>query len=146
MAFISCQSEKKLRTGIFLGGEILNPSSRNVTLYQGTNVVEMLNLNSNLRFERKYDSLQSGIYKLEHLPEYQTLLLEEHDSVWVRINAAAFDESIVFSGVGASKNNFLIELFLKQESENKFLSSKYSSNKNTFKNIIDSLLLEKKKL
>ena len=64
--------------------------------------------------------LQSGIYKLEHLPEYQTLLLEEHDSLWVRINAAAFDESIVFSGVGASKNNFLIELFLKQESENKF--------------------------
>ena len=146
MALISCQSEEKLRTGIFIGGEILNPSSRNVTLYQGTNVVEMLDLNSNLRFERKYDSLQSGIYKLEHLPEYQTLLLEEHDSVWVRINAVAFDESIVFSGVGASKNNFLIELFLKQESENKFLSSKYSSNKNTFKNIIDSLLLEKKKL
>ena len=146
LALISCQSEEKLRTGIFLGGEILNPSSRNVTLYQGTNVVEMLDLNSNLRFERKYDSLQSGIYKLEHLPEYQTLLLEEHDSVWVRINAAAFDESIVFSGVGASKNNFLIELFLKQESENKYLSSKYSSNKNTFKNIIDSLLLEKKKL
>ena len=146
LALISCQSEEKLRTGIFLGGEILNPSSRNVTLYQGTNVVEMLDLNSNLRFERKYDSLQNGIYKLEHLPEYQTLLLEEHDSLWVRINAAAFDESIVFSGVGASKNNFLIELFLKQESENKFLSSKYSSNKNTFKNIIDSLLLEKKKL
>jgi len=146
LALISCQSEEKLRTGIFLGGEILNPSSRNVTLYQGANVVEMLDLNSNSRFERKYDSLQSGIYKLEHLPEYQTLLLEEHDSVWVRINAAAFDESIVFSGVGASKNNFLIELFLKQESENKFLSSKYSSNKNTFKNIIDSLLLEKKEL
>ena len=143
---MSCQPEEKLRTGIFLGGEILNPSSRNVTLYQGANVVEMLDLNSNLRFERKYDSLPSGIYKLEHLPEYQTFLLEELDSIWVRINAAAFDESIVFSGVGASKNNFLIELFLKQESENKYLSSKYSSNKNTFKNIIDSLLLEKKNL
>ena len=146
MALISCQPEEKLRTGIFLGGEILNPSSRNVTLYQGANIVEMLDLNSNLRFERKYDSLPSGIYKLEHLPEYQTFLLEELDSIWVRINAAAFDESIVFSGVGASKNNFLIELFLKQESENKYLSSKYSSNKNTFKNIIDSLLLEKKNL
>ena len=146
MALISCQPEEKLRTGIFLGGEILNPSSRNVTLYQGANIVEMLDLNSNLRFERKYDSLPSGIYKLEHLPEYQTFLLEELDSIWVRINAAAFDESIVFSGVGASKNNFLIELFLKQESENKYLSTKYSSNKNTFKNIIDSLLLEKKNL
>ena len=69
LALISFQSEEKLRTGIFIGGEILNPSSRNVTLYQGTNVVEMLDLNSNSRFERKYDSLQNGIYKLEHLPE-----------------------------------------------------------------------------
>ncbi len=143
---MSCNSKEKSRTGIFLGGQIVNPSSRNVTLYQGTNIIEMLELNSDLRFKRKYDSLSSGIYKLEHLPEYQTLLLEEHDSIWVRINAAAFDESIVYSGIGASKNNFLIELFLKQESESKYLSSKYSSNRKIFKNIIDSLLLEKKEL
>ena len=143
---LSCQLEKKSRTGIFLGGQIVNPSSRNVTLYQGANVIEMLELNSDLRFKRKYDSLKSGIYKLEHLPEYQTLLLEDHDSLWVRINAAAFDESIVFSGFGAAKNNFLIELFLKQESEKEYLSSKYSSDRKVFKYIIDSLLLEKKEL
>ena len=106
----------------------------------------MLSLDENLRFERKYDSLPNGIYKLEHLPEYQTLLLEEKDSLWVRINAADFDESIVFSGIGASKNNFLIELFLKQENENVYLSSKYSSDKEIFKHIIDSLLLQKKEL
>ena len=44
LALISCQSEEKLRTGIFLGGEILNPSSRNVTLYQGTNVCRNVGL------------------------------------------------------------------------------------------------------
>lgn len=144
--FFSCQPKNKTRTGIFLGGHILNPSSRTVTLYQGAKVIEMLELDENLRFQRKYDSLPSGIYKLEHLPEYQTLLLEEKDSLWVRINAAAFDESIVYSGIGASKNNFLIELFLKQDLENNYLSSKYSSNQKIFKNIIDSLLFEKKQL
>ena len=144
--FFSCQPKNKARTGIFLGGHILNPSSRTVTLYQGAKVIEMLELDENLRFQRKYDSLPSGIYKLEHLPEYQTLLLEEKDSLWVRINAAAFDESIVYSGIGASKNNFLIELFLKQDLENNYLSSKYSSNQKIFKNIIDSLLFEKKQL
>ena len=143
---LSCQAEKNSHSGIFLGGQIVNPSSRAVTLYQGTQVIEMLDLGENLRFQRQYDSLPDGIYKLEHLPEYQTLLLEDQDSLWVRINAAAFDESMVYSGVGASKNNFLLELFLKQEAENNYLSSKYSNNKRTFNAIIDSLLLEKKQL
>ena len=110
-----CNSKEKNRSGIFLGGQIVNPSSRIVSLYQESRTVEIFNLDENLRFQRKYDSLSSGIYKLEHLPEYQTLLLEEKDSLWVRINAAAFDESIVFSGLGATKNNFLIDLYLKQD-------------------------------
>lgn len=146
LLLLGCQPREKERSGIFLGGQIVNPSSRDVTLYQGSQEIDTISLDENLRFERKYDSLPNGIYKLEHIPEYQTLLLEEKDSLWVRINAADFDESIVFSGVGASKNNFLIELFLKQENENAFLSSKYSSDKETFKQIIDSLLLQKKGL
>lgn len=146
LLLLGCQPREKQRSGIFLGGQIVNPSSRDVTLYQGSQEIDMLSLDENLRFERKYDSLPNGIYKLEHLPEYQTLLLEEKDSLWVRINAADFDESIVFSGIGASKNNFLIELFLKQENENAYLSSKYSSDKEIFKHIIDSLLLQKKEL
>ncbi len=145
-AFTSCQSRDKLRSGIFLGGQIVNPSSRTVALYQGVNAIEALELDKKLRFERKFDSLPSGIYKLEHLPEYQTLLLEKQDSLWVRINAAVFNESIVYSGIGASKNNFLIELFLRQKQENNFLSTKYSNNKKSFKNIVDSLLNEKKQL
>ena len=146
LLLLGCQPREKERSGIFLGGQIVNPSSRDVTLYQSSQEIDMLSLDENLRFERKYDSLPNGIYKLEHLPEYQTLLLEEKDSLWVRINAADFDESIVFSGIGASKNNFLIELFLKQENENAYLSSKYSSDKEIFKHIIDSLLLQKKEL
>ena len=144
--FLSCQPSVKERDGIFLGGHIVNPSSRSVTLYQGSKVIEMLDLGENLRFQRQYDSLPDGIYKLEHLPEYLTLLLENQDSLWVRINAAAFDESMVYSGVGASKNNFLLELFLKQEAEVNFLSSKYSNNQLVFNAIIDSLLFEKKQL
>ncbi|MDG1022460.1 MAG: hypothetical protein P8O72_00285 [Flavobacteriaceae bacterium] len=143
---IGCQSEPYVRSGIFFGGQIVNPSSREVTLYQGNRVIETLELDKSLRFQKKFDSLTSGIYKVEHLPEFQTVLLEEKDSLWVRINASAFDESIVFSGVGASKNNFLMELILKQKSESNYLSSKYASNSNTFNSILDSLLLEKKQL
>ena len=144
LILLGCNSNTNTRDGIFLGGQIINPSSRDVTLYQGSNVIDMLDLDDNLKFQRKYDSLTSGIYKLEHLPEYQTVLLEETDSLWIRINATSFDESIVFSGIGATKNNFLIDLYLKQEEEVNFLSSKYSSDQVVFKKIIDSLVLEKK--
>jgi hypothetical protein len=142
----SCDSKPKEQTGIFLGGQITNPSSRSVTLYQGNQNIETLELDDQLRFQKRFDSLGSGIYKLEHLPEYQTTLLEKGDSLWVRINAVAFDESIFYSGNGASKNNFLMELVLKQESENRFLSNKFSKTSEVFNRILDSLLLEKKQL
>ena len=142
----SCEFNQYNRSGIFFGGQIVNPSSREVTLYQGNKVVETLKLDKTIRFQKKFDSIVSGIYKLEHFPEFQTVLLEEKDSLWVRINAIAFDESIVFSGIGASKNNFLMELMLKQKSESEYLSSKYASNSKTFNSILDSLLTEKKQL
>ena len=114
----SCNTEKQVSEGIFLGGQIIDPSSRFVTLYGGNRTEAIFELDNQLRFQQFFDSLPNGIYKLEHLPEYQSLLLEKGDSIWVRINAAAFDESIVYSGRGASKNNFLMELVLKQEREN----------------------------
>jgi len=144
--FFSCDSKPKDKVGIFLGGQIINPSSRSVTLYQGNQNIETIGLNDQLGFQKRFDSLESGIYKLEHLPEYQTILLEKADSIWVRINAAAFDESIFYSGNGASKNNFLMELVLKQESENRFLSNKFSKKSELFNKILDSLLFEKKQL
>ena len=143
---LSCNKENQEAQSIFLAGQIINPSSRNVTLYGGNRTVETFSLDDQLRFQKIFDSLPNGIYKLEHLPEYQSLLLEKGDSLWVRINAAAFDESIVFSGRGASKNNFLMELVLKQEKENQYLSGKYSSKRESFSHLIDSLVLEKKKL
>ncbi len=128
----------------FFGGQIVNPSSTYVTLYKDNKKIDSLTLNNNYRFFKYYDSLESGIYKIEHIPEYKSVFLEKGDSIWVRINASSFDESIVFSGRGAAKNNFMMNLLLRFEVENTFLSSKYSSNAKAFSMLIDSLLIEKK--
>ena len=140
----SCTGKEDNNKRVFIAGQIINPSSRTVTFYEGNKIVDMFELDEQLRFQKYYDSLSNGIFKLEHLPEYQSLLLEQGDSLWVRINAATFDESVVYSGKGASKNNFLMELFLRQEKENQFLSSKYASDQKTFSSLLDSMLLEKK--
>ena len=52
----SCISEKEPVNRIFLGGQIVNPSSRTVTLYQGNKPIEMFQLDRELRFQKKYDS------------------------------------------------------------------------------------------
>ena len=121
----SCQQDSK-SDRIFFGGQIINPSSNYVTLYKDNKTIDSLPLNINYRFFKYYDSLETGIYKIEHFPEYQSVFLEKGDSIWARINASSFDESIVYSGHGAAKNNFMMDLYLRFEEENSFLSSKYS--------------------
>jgi len=128
----------------FFGGQIINPSSNYLILYKNNSTIDCLLLDSNNRFKRSFNYLEPGIYKIEHIPEYQTVFLEPGDSLWVRVNAADFKKSIVFSGKGASKNNFLIDMEIKLENENEFLSSKYSLESDSFSLIIDSLVIEKK--
>ena len=144
MVIISCKKDIPSHK-IFFGGQIVNPSSTYVTLYKDNKTIDSLTLNNNYRFFKYYDSLESGIYKIEHIPEYKSIFLEKGDSIWARINASSFDESIVFSGRGSAKNNFMMDLLLRFEEENTFLSSKYSSNAEVFSVLIDSLLIEKKK-
>ena len=140
---LSCEKEITPNK-IFFGGQIINPSSTYVTLYKDNKTIDSLSLNLNYRFFKYYDSLETGIYKIEHIPEYKSVFLEKGDSIWARINASSFDESIFYSGRGAAKNNFMMDLLLRFETENNFLSSKYSSNSETFAQLIDSLLIEKK--
>ena len=140
---MSC--DQKDKNSIFIGGQVVKPSSSFVSLYYGNRILDTFLLQNNKRFSRKYDSLPPGIYKMEHIPEYTSLLLEPGDSMWVRINASDFHESLVFSGRGASKNNFLSDVRLRLDLENDFLASQYATDPSIFKQTVDSLLGEKKR-
>jgi len=50
--FFSCTTKEEPLNRIFLGGQIINPSSRTVTLYQGNTVVETFQLDDQLRFKK----------------------------------------------------------------------------------------------
>ena len=52
LLIVSCSIPDE-RSGIFFGGQIINPSSRSVTFYQGNSVIETLDLDNNFRFEKK---------------------------------------------------------------------------------------------
>jgi len=142
----SCSNPKtRSKTAVFFGGQVIQPTTDFLTLNHSNNIFsDTLLLNDKKRFQKEYDSLVSGIYTLEHLPEFQNVLLETGDSLWVRFNATDMAASLVYSGKGAAKNNFLMAVQLEQEKENQFLSSKYSLSSTAFNRLIDSLLSEKK--
>ena len=141
--FIGCQEDADRPTTAFFGGQIINPSSDFISLYKYGQRIDSLSLDENNRFARRYDSLQFGLFKMEHLPENQMVLIEAGDSIWSRANMADFNASLVFSGLGSAKNNYLMDTYLAIENELGFLSSKYAQNSTVFSSIIDSLLLEK---
>lgn len=106
----------------YLGGEIINPKSDFIILYDTKGKIsDTLRLDTENRFLHKIDSLQTGVYSIRHGGEYQIVLLEPTDSILFRLNTYDFDESLVFTGHGARKNNYLLRIFLENELESKKL-------------------------
>lgn len=141
---VACSSPSKIEDSAFLGGQIIQPSSAFISLYKYNKRMDSIRLDGNNRFAKRYDTLDYGLFKLEHLPENELLILEKGDSIWTRINTADFDASLVYSGRGSAKNNFLMEIVLQLKKEVGFLSSKYALNSAAFNRIIDSLTQQKK--
>ena len=117
-----CTSISDTADFAYIGGEIISPKNKTVILYNTKGKVsDTLTLDGNNRFIHKITHLQSGLYSISHGGEYQMLLLEPNDSVMLRINTYDFDESLVFTGNGSKKNNYLIKTYLFNETEAKKL-------------------------
>ena len=105
----SCNN-KNSRDNFFLGGEIINPSSNYVNFYYNNIKIDSIELNSENKFFKNLENIEPGIYRIEHIPENQYVIIENGDSLWIRVNVEDFKESLSFSGRGSSKNNFLVDM------------------------------------
>ena len=143
--FSSCNN-KNSSDDFFLGGEIINPSSNYVNFYYNNIKIDSLELDSENKFFKKIENIKPGIYRIEHLPENQYIIIENGDSLWIRVNVEDFKESLTFSGKGSSKNNFLVDISNMDDYENEYLSRYYVEESDVFKRKIDSLMNEKLKI
>ena len=142
---ISCNQDN-FKEGFYLGGEIINPSSRFVNFYFNNVKIDSIELNSENKFFKKIENINPGIYRIEHLPENQNIIVEKGDSLWIRVNVEDFQESLTFSGRGSSKNNFLVDINNMDTYENEYLSQYYVQESDVFRKKIDSLMNEKLKI
>jgi hypothetical protein len=134
----SCGNSKANEVA-YLGGEIVNPNNPYVVLYKNDQVVDSAVLDENNRFLLKIDPVVDGLYHFEHQPEMQYVMIEKGDSILFRLNTLDFDESLIFTGLGAEKNNFMIDMFLVNEDEERLVYDYYDLEAGEFVYKMDSL-------
>jgi len=148
LAFIvfSCKDkDSDVVPSTWIGGQIVNPKLDYVIFAQGDNILDTVKLDSNNFFLYHTDKMKDGLYILRH-SETQVFYVNPGDSLLLHVNTLDFDESLAYSGRGAEKNNFLMTLYLKNETENKFLPLWYTLSSTAFTKKIDSLKNRKLKI
>ena len=116
-----CKKDAPSENYAYLGGEIINPNTNFVVIYKSDAVLDTVKLDSNNRFIYKINHLKTGLHTFRHGEEIQVVLLEPKDSIIFRLNTFDFDESLVFTGEGDEKNNYLINDFLQNEIDEKHI-------------------------
>lgn len=137
--FSGCNETEKDQTGVFVGGQIMNPYNPYFILSKDNKVIDTLILDQNNQFGKKFENLEAGVYNFNHPPENQMMYLEPGDSILVWLNTLQFDESLNFSGTGAAKSSFLLDMFLNNERNNKLMLSYYKIKPTEFAKITDSI-------
>ena len=138
----SCTSSDKEQLTYF-GGKIIHPKSDFVLLYKNDKLIDSLFLDKDDKFIGSYKNFDEGFYYFIHGNENQYIYFEPKDSISIRLNTWDFDESLVFSGIGAEKNNILIDYFLENEKQrySHTIYSYYKLESADFKIKLDSLLV-----
>lgn len=129
----------------YFGGEVTNPLNRYVLFLKDNKVIDTIPLDRNNRFFKKFDSLAPGLYTFKHEPEYQYVYFDKNDSIMVRVNSKDFDESVVFCGRGEEKNNFLMDVYLKNEEDKNKMFTVFDYDLSKFTKYIDSSYDSRKK-
>lgn len=133
-------------TYAYIGGEIINPKNKTVVLYNTKGkIVDSITLDANNRFVHKIENLQPGLHSITHGGEYQMLLIEPKDSIMFRLNTYDFDESLVFTGDGSKKNNYLLKTYLVNEKEAKKLVNYSKMEPEAFNDFIEKRRLNQLK-
>ncbi|WP_396601270.1 TlpA family protein disulfide reductase [Algibacter sp. R77976] len=148
LTLLSCKKDKKDTIALdyaYIGGEIINPNTKYIVLSKDETVIDTVDLDGRNRFIYKIDKLNDGLYTFRHGGEYQLILLEQEDSLLLRLNTLDFDESLVYSGNGGKKNNYFINEFIKNEGEEKYIVELCQLDGETFQKRVDSIKASKEK-
>ncbi len=135
----SCKNNKNTKEKYtYIGGEIVNPKGDYVIFYKGEQFLDSVKLDANNHFIFKAKDLKPGLYSFMH-KEFQVIYIKPLDSLMLRVNTIDFDESLSYTGTGAYRNNFLMDMFLYNEAEIDLMPKLYKLSPIEFEKALDSL-------
>ena len=108
---LSCTSIGNQKT--YFDGKIIKPSTNTISVLKDEKLIKSEKIFDDGYFKFELDSISNGLYNFQLNPEFQYIILNNGDSISLRLNTLDFDESLVFIGKGSRINNFLIDIFLK---------------------------------
>ena len=134
-----CNDNSDESRSVFIGGQINNPETDYIVISKENKTIDTLYLDEKNQFGKDFEDLEGGIYTFKHPPESQIMYMEPGDSIIIWLNTMAFDESLNFSGEGSDKSNFLLDMFLKNQSNNDLILTYYKIEPTKFAKITDSI-------
>jgi len=135
----SCQKKfEETDYSAHFNGEIQNPTANYILFFKDNLLLDTIFLDEHNKFSKRFDSLAPGMYTYRINPEFQYVYFDKNDSLNLRLNSKDFDHSIIFSGRGAEKNNFLMNLTVKNLVDESTRYENYDSDVASFLRLIDS--------
>ncbi|WP_339835165.1 TlpA disulfide reductase family protein [uncultured Flavobacterium sp.] len=112
-SFVSfAQTEKK--SSIRFSAKIENRNSDTLTIYGPNRLKQAIPVNKKGVFEASIETTD-GIHQFSDGVESSLMYLKNGDDLSMTMNTKEFDESIVYKGVGAEENNFMVQKAVKDE-------------------------------
>ena len=133
----ACKEEPKIDYVLF-SGKIENPTVKSVSVFQGREKIKEIQLEQDGTFSDTL-TVENGYYNLDHGREVAYMYLEKGDSINVSLDTKEFDETIKYSGIGSSKNNFLAEKVLIEEKADIDISKVYAMEEPEFIAVMEDL-------
>lgn len=139
LLLLGCQNtDSDMVLHAYVSGEINNPTSDYITFREvNSKQLDTVYLDETNRFSYQLDILKPSIHFFNHGGEYQMLFLEPKDSIMLKLNTSDFDESLVYTGNGAKKNNWIIRSFLDNEKKARKLSEYFKMEPEEFHSMIE---------
>ncbi|WP_417871361.1 TlpA family protein disulfide reductase [Winogradskyella sp.] len=133
----ACKEDPKIDYVLF-SGKIKNPTVKSVSVFQGREKIKEIQLEQDGTFSDTL-TVENGYYNLDHGREVAYMYLEKGDSINVSLDTKEFDETIKYSGIGSSKNNFLAEKVLIEEKADIDISKVYAMEEPEFIAVMEDL-------
>ncbi len=141
VSIISCSKNEEQIDYAILSGKIENLNGNIFSVRNSEKIIKDIAVQDDGTFLDTLENIESGYYTFKYNNETSSFYLEPGYNLFVTLNTNEFDESIKYTGVGSSENNYLVQKFLNNEGLGKLVSYQYlgTLDEDSYVKIADSI-------